>query len=459
MPKICLYCAKYEFEPLRISPLGIGYIASYLIQHGLIQEDNIRIVDNLNEAIEFEPDILGVSSVSQVIREARKFAKECKEGTGCLTVLGGYHVTAVPENLPEEFDIGVLSEGELTFAEIVGLCNSNELDRLTKQIKGICYRENGKVLISEARELIKDLDLLPYPYRTRGYSKEIPIFTSRGCPYKCIFCASHSFWKGKYRLRSADSVVSEILSLVNHYHPEKITINILDDLWIADKKRFREIVQRLVGLGIPKKAEFMGFCRSNLIDEECIKLLKKLNYKCVRFGAETGSEALLKRLKGNNISIADHQRVIDLCQKYKLPCRASFMFGVPGETRADLEATITFLRRNKRKLKIGGFYLFNPISGTEIWEEMKNKEMIPKDFSLENVRQIAFNQQNFSWNNILYFNEENVPLREFQKVINEIKTEFAKNTLKKKAQLILKKYLPSKTYNYIKKLSGFKRRR
>ncbi|GAH17283.1 unnamed protein product, partial [marine sediment metagenome] len=70
------------------------------------------------------------------------------------------------------------------------------------------------------------------------------------------------------------------------------------------KKRFREIVEKLVALKIPEKTDVMGFCRSNVIYEEDIKLLKQLNYKCVRFGAETGSEVLLKRLKGDNISIA-----------------------------------------------------------------------------------------------------------------------------------------------------------
>ncbi|MGB7533072.1 MAG: radical SAM protein [Halobacteriota archaeon] len=467
MPKICLYCARYDIEPQIITHLGIEYIAAYLIQQGIVSEDEIRIVDTLDEALEFKPDILGVSSTSQVISYAKEFAKKSKEKVGCLTVLGGYHITAIPKMLPNEFDIGVLGEGEITFAEIVSLFKANRLPEALSQIKGICYRQNGENIINEPRELIKDLDSLPLPYRHNKYLKEVPIFTSRGCPYNCIFCASHGFWRGKYRKRSADSVVSEIVHLVNSYSSNRIVINMWDDLWMADKTRFQKMVQKLVALRIPEKTSFMGFCRSNLIYEEEIKLLKKLNYKSIRFGAETGSEPLLTRLKGNNISIADHQRVIDLCQKYKMPCGASFMFGVPGETKEDLEATIAFLRKNKEKLYIDGFYFFNPIPGTEIWKEMKSKKIISDEFTFPfEILRLDFQRKNFSWDNILYFNQENVPLVEFRKIINRIKTEFIDVELRRKAQEValskkaqlLEKYFGKKITQYARRLISIKRK-
>ena len=438
--KICLYCARYNYKPITLMPLGIGYITAYLIQQEITSESEICIVDNLDEAIALKPDILGVSAVSQVIQDARDFARECKEKFGCLTVLGGYHVTCIPLRLPKEFDLGVLGEGEETFAEIIRLFKTSNLTTKTlKQVKGICYRKNGEIVVNERRELIENIDSLPWPYRHKEYSKEVPIFTSRGCPYKCTFCASHIFWCDKFRLRSANSVVSEINYLVNKFQPKEIVI--LDDLWMANKKRFRELVEKLVKLKIPERVSFRGFCRSNIIREEEIMLLKKLNYRYIRFGAETGSETLLKRLKGDNISITDHQRVIDLCQKHNIECSASFMFGVPNETKEDLKATIKFLRKNKGKLKINGFYLFNPIPGTEIWNWLKNKKLVSDDFQFERLL-ISFDEETFSWDNILYFNQENVTFKEFRKIIEKIKNEFIKRKPSKKVIL----------YNQLKKV-------
>jgi len=402
-------------------PLGIGYIAAYLVQQKVVSRDEICVADSIDETIAFKPDILCVSATSQVIKEARDFAKEVKGKIKCLTVLGGYHVTCIPQKLPEEFDLGILGEGEKTFAEVVSLFKEGSFLSAIGKVKGICYYADGKVAVNKPRELIENLDSLPWPYRHKEYSSELPISTSRGCPYRCIYCASPTFWQNTYRLRSAGSVVSEINHIVSKHHPKQIVI--LDDLWIADKKRFREIVNALVKFEIPKKVSFRGFCRSNLLWEEEIMLLKKMNYSHIRFGAETGSESLLKCLKGKNISVSDHQRVIDLCQKHKMQCGASFMFGVPGETMEDIEKTISFLRKNKEKLDISGFYLFNPLPGTKIWEVMKNKNMVSENIPFEQFR-ITFLNDSFSWDNIQYFNQDIVPLNEFKKLMEEIKSEF-----------------------------------
>lgn len=420
--RICFYCARYTGEQMKTEPLGIGYLAAYLLHHGFVQEHDIRIVDTPGEAVAFRPDIIAVSSVTQVIDDARSFARACKAAHQCYMMLGGYHINCMPETLPAEFDAGVLGEGEETLLELVSLVQS---DRFTtdalSSVKGICYHDHGSVVITEPRALIADIDTLPFAYRYKVYPLGMSIFTSRGCPYRCIFCASTQFWNGKFRLRSADSVIEEIQYLVDRFKPP--TIRIMDDLWMSDKKRFREIVNRLTDIGIPDKVQFTGFCRSNIMGEEEIILLKKMNFKIVRFGAETGSEKLLKRLKGDNISIADHQRVIDLCKKHSIACSGSFMFGIPGETLDDIDATIAFLRKNKGAFHIGGFYLFNPIPGTAIWDEMKQSDAIGDTFCFENF-QLDFLAKNFSWNNAAYFNDDIIPLDVFQTKIEQIKTEF-----------------------------------
>lgn len=421
--KVCLYCARYSEEKFNVRPLGISYLASYLIQNEIVSEENLRIVDNCEEAVAFHPHIIGVSSVSQVISDACEFARKCKEATGCMTVLGGYHVSSIPQRLPNQFDLGVIGEGEETFAEIVKKYSNNVGHGATfNDITGICYRSNDlEVLLTPARPLIADIDTLPLPLRHKPYSADEPIFTSRGCPFRCTFCASQRFWRGQTRFRSANSVVHEIVETVEKYQPKEIAI--LDDLWMSDKLRFKEIVNQLVELGIPNKVTFRGFCRSNIIDEESLLLLKKLNYSFVRFGAETGSDGLLKRIKGEGISVDDHQRVIDLCHKHGMRCGGSFIFGIPGETMIDLRETVRFLRKNKNKFEIIGFYLFNPIPGTVMWEDLKVHRKVSDNLAFDRL-QLDLLHPDFLWEDVLYFNDEQIPLDSFRKVVCEIRNEF-----------------------------------
>jgi len=421
MAKICLYCARFENESFGLAPLGVGYLFSSLVHHGPASGDDIRVVDTLDEAIGFQPDILGVGSVSQVISDATRFAAACREACRCITVLGGYHVTCLPQKLPPEFDIGVLGEGEQTFCELVERYIAGDIEASLKDIKGICWRDGGEIVVNPRREIIDDIDAIPWPQRHQKYSKDEPIFTSRGCPYNCTFCASHTFWEDKFRLRSAESVIDEIAHIVETRKPDEIAI--IDDLWMADKKRLLKIVEGLERRGIPQQVTFRGFCRSNMVYEQDILLLKRLDYRFVRFGAETGSQKLLTKIKGPGITVKDHQRVINLCDKHGLRCGASFMFGLPGETKKDLRKTIKFLRRNSGKCVVMGFYLFNPIPGTILWNELLKQKKLDDDLDLTSL-QLDMTKPSFDWNRVLYFNQDNIDIDEFRDIVESIRSEF-----------------------------------
>ncbi len=426
--RVCLYCARVPGEAFRTTPLGIAYIASYLIEHLKLPKEQVRIVDSLEEAIEFKPTLVGVSSTSQALQDATAFAKSCKDAFSCVTVLGGYHLSCLPEQLPQEFDLGVIGEGELTFEEVISLHLRNDINTATlSRVNGIVHWDGEERHITARREFIADINELPWPVRHKSYSNEIPVFTSRGCPYRCTYCAAPVLWRGAVRFRSSDSVIDEITHIVEKYHPFEIAIT--DDLWIADKKRFRAIIAGLLERGIPQEVRFRGFVRSNLVDEEVIQLLKKINYRVVRFGGETGSDTLLKKIKGKGISIADHQRVVDLCARYDLQCSASWMFGLPGETIDDIHATFDFLRLNRKTCSVGGFYLFNPIPGTASWEELRNRGHIDENVDMSSF-QLDFLSKSFDWDRIIYFNHDNVPLDQFRKVINDFKQEFATRPLR-----------------------------
>ena len=414
-------------------PLGLGAIGAYVLARGIITDNEFAIADSWEEIEAFQPDIIGISAVTQTIYDAVNVARQCKERFGSLTILGGYGITCAPHKLSDVFDVGVIGEGELTFAALVQLYQNKKFSvQALSETEGICYHHKGTVITAEPRAFVQDIDAFPFPYRHKIIKDKAPIFTSRGCAYRCSFCDAHIFWKNTYRLRSAESVITEIQMLVEEYQVRGIYIT--DDLWIADKKRFKKIVDELVRLGLPQKATFHGFVRSNLLFEEEIQLLKKINYRVIRFGAESASDRILQFLKGKNISVADHQRVIDLCAKYDIACTGSFMFGVPGERKEDIGATVNFLRKNKGRFALGGAYPFTPIPGTMLWNDLLRQRKICDEHSPECYPR-DFLRDNFSWDNFLYLNEENIPFVEFKEIMDEFLAEFRVRTVKKKHPL------------------------
>ncbi len=438
--KIVFYSAKMPSTRSYHSPLGIGYLAAYLKKE---QKDIIVVIaENHKDVIKEKPDILAVSSLSLTIYDAIELSKKIKSlFPNTITILGGYHMTLLPHKLPKTFDIGVIGEGELTLLELVQLIKTKPLNPTNlKSIKGICFRHNNKIVQTQPREFIKNLDSLPHPIRVPyGYPAIVGIFTSRGCPYSCSYCASSSFWKRTFRTHSAEYVVEELLDIIKTFKPH--TIHILDDLFLADKKRFSELHKLVIKNNIHKKVAFRAFVRANLIDEPIVKKMKEMNFVLVRFGAETGSEPLLKKLKGGSVTVEDGQRVIDLCYKYKLPSAASFMFGTPGETKEDLKKTYNFIKKNRKKnFTIDGFYFLTPYPGTKFWDDYKSKGKVHDDIDLRKLN-VLITSPEFNWDNVIYLNEE-IDFEEFKKIIEKFRQDFLDSNFIKIIYLLTKFSLP-----------------
>ena len=415
--KIALYVTRYKGE-MEQTPPSLQYIASYLIKEGLTTEDNIIFADSADEIIKFNPQILGIGSVSQTVNDAIKVATKVKEALPeCLNILGGYHITALFDTLPSVFDIGVIGEGEVTFAEIVainknlGLINEENLEK----IKGICFRnKEGKVILTEKRPQIKNIDDLPLPLiRLPQGFKWAYIFSARGCPYKCKYCASNAFW-GNYRFHSAEYIVNLIEKLYYDFGITKIYS--VDDLFIAPKERLHKIKQLLQEKNLLGKLSFKGFIRINMFDEEICILLKELGFIEARFGLETASERLLSALKDKPFTIKQVENTINLCKKYDLPLCASLMFGIPGETEEDIEITKNFMLKHKDNLYSAGIYLLQPVPGTILWNECVKKGLVSANMDFSKFDP-EIEAPHFSWDNVLYYNEHNISFVKFKKIM------------------------------------------
>jgi len=377
--------------------LGLGYIASYLRKYGNFNHIVIIDKENLIRGIKREkPDIVGISSVTTEFQEAKRVSGEIKSKFDIPTIIGGVHISMLPNSLPKSFDIGVIGEGEQTMLELVQLYEkTGELKKnKLKRINGIIFRERGKIILTKPRKLIRPLDSIPFPARDLFKMKEyyliprnIPqivgklvigthMIPSRGCPYRCAFCASPKFWKS-VRFYSAEYVVEEIKELIERYQIKYISF--FDDLFIASKSRLKKIVKLIKEEKINEKARFGLWGRTNLITDEICKLLKEMGVDTIGFGFESGSEKILNYLKKSTATIKDSLRAIKLCKKYGFNIHGTFIIGNPNETKNDIEQTYKFIKNNP--IEQSNIYILTPLPGTEVWELAKKENKVSEDMN------------------------------------------------------------------------------
>lgn len=404
--KVALTMATGEDARLYGIPLSLGYCAAVLKKNN--PDIQLMITQNRRKICRWEPDIVGISSVSSCIMDARKAAKAFKKSSPkTMIVLGGPHVTALPELLPPEFDVGIIWEGEDTFSE---LCAAVRGKQSLDTVAGLCYYDGDEVKKTATRQPRDSMDSLPFPVRSLNdrNPQEVCIFTSRGCPFKCSFCASTRYW-ATYRMCSPEYFIDELHHILEQF-PKTNRIYILDDLFNAHKKRFAEMVRLLHKHNLHTRLTFHGFIKSSITDDEMMKLMKKMPMSSVRFGLESASQRMLDVLKGNS-TVADHIRCIELANKYNLACSGSWMVGGPGETEEDLMMTINFMKKWSGKIRTAGFYLATPLPSTPFWDIAKEKGVVEESHDFDWSRlNLSWSNPDFDISKICYMNADVMPL-------------------------------------------------
>ncbi len=363
-------------------PLGLGYITAVLQRRGheviLLDPESQGIsLSNLRLKLrDFSPNIVGLSCTTPSFGNAQKIARMVKEETKATVVLGGVHASALPESVltqHPEFDLVVIGEGEYTMLE---LCNNYQRgQRNLSSILGIAFRDHNKVHINPPRPLIENLDELPLPARDLvDLSKYTPqtflnigeksasIITSRGCPFRCIFCASHVTMGRRYRLRSPETVVSEIEYLIKNYEVRYILIK--DDTFTVNEERVKQICQLI----IERKLNIKWHCmvRADTASFEMLNLMKKSGCVNILYGIESGDLNILKTLK-KGITLEESEEALKISHRLGFKTVASFMFGSPGETKDSIRKTVEFAVEIDPTIAI--FTVMVPYPGTEIYNK------------------------------------------------------------------------------------------
>ena len=363
----------------RFPPLGLGYIVSYLRQHGV----SANLVDctflTENEAVEHvrktKPDIVGIYSMfsmkSPALRMAKLLKKDCE-----MLVVGGPLPTLRAEDFLDDFDVVGVGEGESTMLELV---EAFEGHRSLSTVKGIAYRNEGNghhVTHAPERETIQDLDMLPFPARDQldheaykqhykqrfGYTTT-SIITSRGCPFHCDFC-SRAVFGHEFRTRSPVNIVNEMES-VRALGYERVWFS--DDCFTLHKKRLLNICDEIIRRRLDINWECLS--RVDTINQQTARSMKKSGCVRVFFGLESGNDNVLA-LMNKQTTTREAKKAVFTMKAAGIQVGAFFIVGYPGETDNTILDTLRFA--SSLPLDYLSFSVPYPIPGTPLYDRVRS---------------------------------------------------------------------------------------
>lgn len=364
-------------------PIGVASLSSILKMHGY----ETKIIDMLVEYVDskrlaaiieaFQPDVVAMSaSYTESVKTAYKITKYIKKHYPVPILAGGVHVTFRPyEALANGCDVVVMNEGESTLIELFEALKWDRKDML-KQLKGIAYIDEEKgMVVNDKQNYITHLDSLPLPdllgLPLTEYITPFAIITSRGCPGDCIYCSSRAMSGRQYRMRSAESVVSEIYYLstfvLNDLTFMRSYIAIYDDTFTVHRKRLKTFCKYMIESGlnvIPWKCE----SRIDVLDKELLGLMKKAGCFAIHVGIESSSQAVVDSLK-KKVSLVRVEELLSDINDVGLQPLCSFIIGNHSDNRETMDHTIEFMKRiifryNARVAASPN----TPLPGTELFE-------------------------------------------------------------------------------------------
>lgn len=417
-------------------PLGIGYVGTYIRDH---TDCHVEIVDPipqglsenelLNKAKGF--DYIGISCYTDIRYQCFELAAIIKQRyPKCIVMVGGphtYHLDSLILKHYPYLDVIVRGEGEVTAAEIVS-------GKPFEEIKGISYLRNGELIRNPDRPFLEDIDDLYINYNLMPdmslYSgdteatidtqrlKTVYMIESRGCPFKCSYCAN-DHWKRSWRATSAKKIVDKMEALMREQGIQYFRF--YDDLFTADRKRVMAFCEEIKSRKLD--VNFRVLVRAGT-DKAILEALKDAGCESVGFGIESGSDSMLKRIK-KGITRKQIIQTLQDCQDLNLWSVSSFIISLPDETREDLKQTISLMKYpDTFQINVLMIYPYTPFYNElkekgeindEVWFDTKVPSKIY--YTKESFPSASFDLSEITWLNVycLYYSYLSSPMALFRR--------------------------------------------
>lgn len=410
----------FDHRKMRVSPffpLGLAYLAAAVskTEHHVLVRD--YLINMKEEGVPYSNDMIRYGETDEYIYEDIKKTKADIVGISCLfaamefdtknlcriakaalpgayIILGGPHAGASADKFLDEspeISAVILGEGEKNLIQLMDFIKAN---KDISKVDGIAYRDSDNHVITKQKQhYIQNLDSIHFPsremfdmplYFNKSKSHNPPkrspcaqLITSRGCPFKCTFCALGRHWGEKQRLRSATNVLEEIELLVNKYGVKEIHFE--DDNLTFDKKRAIEIFKGI----IDAKWDITWAAPTGLavatLDEELLTYMKDSGCYSISLAIESGDQNVLTKLMHKPVNLKKLPGIVQIARNLDLKVKGFFILGYPGETKLTMYKTIKFAQT--LELDWSYFFIATPMPHTKMWDDAVEKGYFnPKNY-------------------------------------------------------------------------------
>ena len=341
--------------------------------------EKISLDEIVTRSKKYNPDVVVLTGMTPFYNIAVECAGLLKANDINASIcVGGPHTTIMEEKaFNKEFDFGFVGAGEESWVKFL---QAKKEKIGFQEVPGLMYRENGSIKKNKRVNAAKDLDLYPmaayhlvkmgeYKIGTlKGRLPFTPIMTFRGCPWKCIFCASDALDTTRILKRSIKSIVDEMQHIVEKYNVRHFMF--VDDVLTLVRKRTVELCTEIMNRKL--NITFEGSTRANLLDEELVVLMKQAGLIRLSFGLETVDEDMRKTMN-KKVPLEAYTQSNALLNKYDIEALNSVMIGLPGETEANVWKTLDFLSKSK-EVKQANLSIATPYPGTKFHDMAKKGE-------------------------------------------------------------------------------------
>jgi anaerobic magnesium-protoporphyrin IX monomethyl ester cyclase len=365
----------------RRPPLGLQYLQATLHRVGVSTE----LIDGVLESLSLERlftriqgrfDVLGFYVSSMNRKRVMAAIRFLKQSTNIPLIVGGPGSLHAADLLHAGADGVCMGEGEEALLEMLAALAEG---RDFSHILGVATVINGEVVIAPPRPLIADLDSLPFPYReTRTVTQYYDFFNpmvrkpcislsaSRGCYYRCSYCYSHRFWRGRYRLRSVENVLEEIAAAVREFSVRYLMF--VDDVFPQQPTWLDSFSEKWQSYGFRLPWMCILHPRSyNKDRERCYKKLRDAGCNMISFGAQSAVPEILQNIHRKGEEVQDLLDAVRTAKRLGITTVVTYIFGLPGETCQTGETTLRSLLKLNPHLMDA--HILEVLPGTEIAEK------------------------------------------------------------------------------------------